>query len=155
MKSPDKVAAISDRTTRLTAACELLEQAEAKATEARALRDMATIVAHLDDGVSPVRLYRDVLGVSRALFNRVKQRAPAERPSIPNAEQAAGKAAKKVAEYEAVADRARHIRDETAIAMMNGAADDGSKVTPVSNADIARLTGLSTARIAQMRTGTR
>lgn len=155
MKSVASVAKIIDPMKRLTAAAALVREAEAAAERARAERDMATIVAHLDQGVPPVVLYRDTLAVSRGLFNRIIQRAPAERPTIDNAKAVAGKAAKQVRKFEAIVEQAREIRDTAALNLMNGRDEQGNRVPPVSNADISRATGLTTARVAQMRTGTR
>lgn len=155
MKSVASVAKIIDPMKRLTAAAALVREAEAAAEHARAERDMATIVAHLDQGVRPVVLYRDTLAVSRGLFNRIIQRAPVDRPEIPDAKTVAGKAARQVRKYEAIVEQAREIRDTAALMLMNGRDAQGNKVPTVTNADISRATGLTTARVAQMRTGTR
>lgn len=154
MKSATTVAKIADPMKRVAAAAALVREAEAAAEDARAQRDMATIVAHLDQHVAPVRLYRDALQVSRGLFNRMVQRAPAQRPDIPNAIDVAAKAAKAVRRFEERAEQAREIRDTAMLMLLNGGEDEhGNAVTPVSNADIARATHLTTARVAQMRTG--
>lgn len=153
MRRPADVRRIHDRTERLAAATELLAEVEAKRDQARSLRDMAMIVAHLDQGVQPVHIYRDTVGVSRGLFNRVIQRAPDKRPVIPNAVEVAGAAQADLKKWVALVDEVMDIRDDLALSMMNGVADDGGRTTPVSNANVARITGLTTARVAQMRTG--
>jgi hypothetical protein len=155
MKSATTVRNIADPMKRVTEAATLVREAEAKVEQARALRDMATVVAHLDQGVPPVRLYRDVLNVSRGLFNRMIQRAPSERPEIENAERVAAKAAKDVRKYKVIVEDAREIRDVTALMLMSGEDEAGNPAAPVSNADIARATKLTTARVAQMRGGGR
>ena len=157
MQSIDKVRAISDPLERVAAAADLVRKAEERADAARSMRDMATIVAHLDDGVPPVTLYRDVLKCSRGLFVRIIQRAPAKRPKMDNAVDQARESAAAVRRHEDVIEQARAIRDETALLLMNGGKDPVTKkkITPVQNADIARATGLTTARVAQVRTGTR
>jgi hypothetical protein len=132
---------------RVSAAAALAEPAEAAADNARGARDLAACWAHLDDGVPAVTMYRDVLGVSRSLFVRIIQRAPADRPPVKRAKAVAKAKAVKVREFEEVAEAAREIRDTTALLLMN----EGN----VPNAEVSRRTGLTTARIAQLRTGTR
>lgn len=157
MQSFETIASIADPLERLKAAAERLRTLEQRAEAARGMRDMATIVAHLDDGVPPVTLYRDTLKVSRGLFVRIIQRAPAKRPRIEDAAEQARESAEAVRRHEKNIEPVRALRDETALLLMNGGKDPvtGSKVVPVSNADIARVTGLTTARVAQVRTGTR
>ena len=155
MSNIEKIRSIEDPIERLAAASELAKKAEERAERARAMRDMAAVVAHLDDGVAPVTLYRDVLGCSRSLFVRMIQRAPAQRPKIAEAIEVARESAEAVRRHSAVASDARDVRDETALLLMVGGDDpvSGAEVAPTTNADISRATGLSTARIAQMRTG--
>lgn len=157
MLSIDKVRALDDPIERVKAAAELVRKAEERADNARSMRDMAAVVAHLDDGVSPVTMYRDVLKCSRGLFVRIIQRAPSKRPKVEDAVEVARESARAVKRNETVAEEARIVRDETALLLMNGGKDPLTrrKVVPVSNAHIARVTGLTTARIAQVRTGTR
>ena len=157
MRAVDDVRAIPDPLERLAAAAALVEKAKERADAARSMRDMAVVVAHLDDGVPPVTLYRDVLKCSRGLVVRIIQRAPAKREKMADALGQARESADAVRRHEAVIQAARPIRDETALLLMNGGTDPvtGEAVAPMSNADIARATGLSTARVAQVRTGTR
>lgn len=157
MLSVDEVRALADPLERVEKAAELVRKAEERANNARSMRDMATIVAHLDDDVPPVTLYRDTLECSRGLFVRIIQRAPSKRPKMEGALDQARESAQAVRRHEATIEAARIIRDETALLLMNGGKDPvtGAKVAPVSNAEIARATGLTTARVAQVRTGTR
>lgn len=157
MLSVDDLRSITDPLERVEKAAELVRKAEDRANAARSMRDMATIVAHLDDGVPPVTLYRDTLECSRGLFVRIIQRAPARRPKMEGALDQARESAQAVRRHEATIEAARIVRDETALLLMNGGKDPvtGEKVKPVSNAEIARATGLTTARVAQVRTGTR
>lgn len=150
----ERVEQIADRRKRLAAADRELRRLEAKADKERALRDMAVIVAHLDQGVRPVTLYRDVLGCSRSLFNRIIQKAPAaaDRPHIPNAERRAATSTAKVRDLDAQVAAMRALRDKTAVNLMNGVGDHGERVEVVTNAEVARILGVSTARAAQMRT---
>jgi hypothetical protein len=65
------------------------------------------------------------------------------------------KADREARRYEAIKSQARVIRDKTARQMMSGRDDDGNRVPAVTNAEVARLTGLTTARVSQLRKGTR
>lgn len=155
---------ITDPVERLKAAAALTAEAETAAKERRSLRDMAVIVARLDHDVPPVRIYRD-LDISRALFNRILQRAPSdadraaivaehpERFADPMA--TAATVVAEVRHFEQRVEEAREVRDALAQGLMNGEDPDGKPVPPVSNAEIARITGLTTARVAQLRTGGR
>jgi hypothetical protein len=149
------IAAIADPLERLKASADLVRKSEEYAERARAMRDMAAIVAHLDDDVPPVVLYRDVLECSRGLFVRIIQRAPAKRPKIDDALDVTRESAAAVRRHEEIATAARQVRDETAMLLMSGGTDpiSGEEVKAITNADVARATGLTTARIAQMRTG--
>lgn len=157
MDQVEKVRSIEDPIERVTAAAELVRQREERAEGARQVRDQATIIAHLDDGVAPAEMYRDVLDCSRGLFVRIIQRAPAKRGKMSDAKEQARSSAKAVRKHEAVIERAREIRDSTALLLMTGGKDPvtGLEVERVSNAEIARVTGLTTARVAQIRAGTR
>ena len=151
MKSPEQIRAMTDPLARLKASAAYVKSAEAKVEQHRAARDMAVIVARIDQGEKPVVIYRDTLDISRNLFNRIIDRAPAVRPDIPHALTKAKVAHAKVVRVEAQIETVREIRDQTALDLMNGYADDGERVPPISNAEVARITGLSTARVAQLR----
>jgi hypothetical protein len=100
----------------------------------------------------PVDVYR-VIGVSRGMFVRMMHRAPRELPQIDDAPKVAAAAAAECARYDAMNKEARAIRDEAIMALLNG--DRATGRQPVSNADVARLSGLTTPRVAQLRYGTR
>lgn len=133
---------------------------DAKIRRARAARDAAVVSLHFHDGWAPVKCYR-LIGVSRGLFVRMTTRAKNAAEStgvglarVEKAEQVAKRAARDLARYEAARDYARDARDADADAMLNGRAltPDG---TVYRNAELARLTGLTTARVAQLRHGGR
>lgn len=153
----ERARVIEDPLKRVKVAAELARKAEERAERARQVRDMAACVAHLDDGVPPVEMYRDVLECSRGLFVRIIQRAPAERPDMKAARRQAAESAKAARRHEEVIEGARALRDETILLLLNGGTDPvtGTPVAPISNADVARATGLTTARVAQVRTGAR
>lgn len=146
MKSPATVRAIADPTKRAKEASELARQIEAKLDAERARRDMAVVVARMDHGVPPVTLYRE-LDVSRGLVNRMLQRAPAQRPTFDDPVKEAKAAQRAVKKHEPLLEEILVVRDDTLRGLMNGAYGE----RPISNADAHRLSGLTTARIAQIR----
>lgn len=162
MRSPAALRKIADPMRRAAAAADTVREIEVQAEETRARRDVATCIAHLDHDVAPVLLYRDVLDVSRGLFNRMIQRAPSdedraqmirEHPELFDAAHAvktAKRAAVEVRKIDAKLIEVRDIRDETARGLMEGEFDG---VRPISNADLARLCKITTARAAQIRYG--
>jgi hypothetical protein len=102
--------------------------------------------------VEPAEVYH-LIGVSRALLVRMMKRLPEHLPPLHGDHTEVGKQATKEAEkWDRVADEALAYRDELAMSML-GQGDDG--VQRRRNAEVAQLTGLTTARVAQMRTGTR
>jgi hypothetical protein len=155
----------TDPIQRIRAAQALARVAVRNGKWARALRDNATVSAHNDFAVEPVTLYRDIIGVSRGLYNRMQQRANRRSPraaiqkvmamtghDVKTGDDmcaVAGAAAHAARVYKDIATKARQIRDETGRAVMDG--DHGD---PMPNADFARATGLTTARAAQIRLGT-
>lgn len=153
MPSTATVRAIEDPAKRARAAARIVRDAEAKANEARYERDMAAVILHLREGWKPVEVYR-ALGVSRGLFVRMVQRAPADLPPMADPDKAMRKAARTVERLDTTCEEAREVRDEAAAGMLAGKyrKPDG---TLYRNADVARLTGLTTARIAQLRAGRR
>jgi hypothetical protein len=155
----DAVSKIPDPLERVEAAEALVRLYRERMEAAHGLRDMAVVVAHLDHGVAPVVLYRDVLGVSRGLFNRMIQRAPMKslRPKFEDPVALAKESDGAIVRNKALMKRAETLRNDTALLLMNGGTDPvtKTKVEPVTNAKIAKATDLTTARIAQIRTGTR
>jgi hypothetical protein len=111
----------------------------------------------------PVHIYRDTIGVSRGLFVRMQQRATEKLPEFRDdhgklltpdqLQRLAIHAREECKRYDAIAKRARAIRDEVGLMLLNGNPKIGRPA--MSNADVARLFKLTTARVAQMRYGTR
>jgi hypothetical protein len=111
---------------------------------------------HADLEAANVTIYpRDVyemLGVSRNLVNRLLMRMPtAALPDMADPARVAKRAHAQMPEVEATLSAAREIRDTAALLLMSGEGENGEEFPPVSNADVARVTGLTTARIAQLR----
>lgn len=105
--------------------------------------------------VYPKDVY-EMLGVSRNLVNRLLMRMPdAPLPHMADPARAAKRAHAQIPPIEATIAHAREIRDIAALILMSGQDEDGHTFPPVSNADVARATGLTTARIAQLREGVR
>lgn len=103
--------------------------------------------------IEPADVYA-LIGVSRGLFVRMMKRMP---PDTPDASEYDGDpakdakaAAKDVQRFEAIENEVRPIRDEVLDDLLNGISGPAER-----NADIARLTDLTTARVAQLRLGTR
>ena len=102
--------------------------------------------------VFPVDVYK-MLGVARSLVNRILMRMPNDPlPVMRNPEKVAKASHDKIPEWEAVVEQAREIRNKAALDLMTGENDTG---VYTSNADIARATHLTTARVAQIREGAR
>lgn len=163
MKSLATLQNIADPKRRALAASETVRDLDTQLEETRARRDVAACIAHLDHGVAPVALYRDVLNLSRALFNRMTQRAPsaaerakliAERPELfgdaDTAIKTARKAARDVPKIEEKLAAVHELRNDTGRGLMEG---DFEGIRPMSNADFARLCNITTARAAQIRYG--
>ena len=101
--------------------------------------------------VFPVHVY-EMLGVSRNLVNRLLMRMPtAPLPTMADPAKVAKRAHVQMPEVEQTLSSAREIRDTAALLLMAGEDENGGELPPVSNADVARITGLTTARIAQLR----
>lgn len=112
-------------------------------------------LAAADVKIQPVDVY-EMLNVSRNLVNRILMRMPTEDlPPMRSPQRTAITAHEKIAPLVETIDAAKEIRDTAALMLMAGEGPDGEHVTPVSNADVARATGLTTARIAQLREGVR
>lgn len=119
----------------------------------RAKRQRDLIAADVE--VYPVDIY-EMLGVSRNLVNRTLMRMPnGPLPHLVDPARSAKNAHAQVPEVEAIIEEAREIRDTAALILMSGEDEKGHRFQPVSNADIARATQLTTARIAQLREGIR
>lgn len=96
--------------------------------------------------IYPVTIYK-MLGVVRSLVNRILMRMPdGDLPTMSDPAKAARNAHRQLPQYEKILRDARIIRDDAALSLIEGASG-----APVSNAEIARTAGLTTARIAQLR----
>lgn len=155
MPTIDAVRALPDPAERAKEASKINHAAQERADAARVERDRAAVSLHLHYGWKPVQVYR-TLDVCRTSFVLMVGRvAPSGRlPKVPDAEQVMKRAAATVARNEALVGESREVRDEAVTRMLNGKyrQPDGS---PYRNADVHRLTGLTTARVAQLRKGTR
>lgn len=112
----------------------------------------------------PIQVYRDTIGVSKGLFVRMQHRETQELPTFTDPVTGEPMTLEQVKEvglearaecemYDAINLGARTIRDQAVHKLLNG--DRKTGVTAISNADVARITGLTTARVAQLRYGTR
>lgn len=147
-----ELSAVADPRERAEQAAELVRYAHAHAEKARLERNRAALAMYNQDGMSAATVWRDTLGISRNLWNRVLDRwdageiEPAEGLTDPRG--AAKRAADRVRHWEKVEEEARAIRDEVALDLMDGSYGG----PPLRNAEVVRLTGLTSARVAQMRT---
>lgn len=105
--------------------------------------------------VYPVHIY-EMLGVSRNLVNRTLMRMPnGPLPTLSDPARSARNAHSQIPEVEKIIEDAREVRDTAALILMSGEDEKGNEFPPKSNADVARATRLTTARIAQLREGIR
>lgn len=105
--------------------------------------------------IYPADIYK-MLGISRNLVNRILMRMPVEDlPPIRRPKQIAQTAHAKIGPLQETVSQARDIRTAAALQVMSGEDDQGNAIPPVSNAEIARATRLTTARVAQLRTAVR
>lgn len=155
MSTIAKVRALPDPDKRAAQAARINRQAQERADEARVIRDRAAVSLHLHYDWKPVEVYR-ALGVSRSLFVRMIERVTDDGPlkRVPDAERVMKRAAKTVERNEALVEESREVRDEAAEGMLNGRYRKPGGGT-YRNAEVARLTHLTTARVAQLRKGTR
>jgi DNA-binding transcriptional regulator YiaG len=130
---------------KIEAAKEADDDAEVRRLTAAKAAAMKPVTWH------PVRIYRDTIHVSRGLFNRMLGREPVALPDWPDADRRARRATAVVERWEPYVNDARKIRDEAVDRLMRR--HDGQ--APLRNAEVARLLGVSTARVAQMRHGRR
>lgn len=99
--------------------------------------------------IYPAEVYT-LIGVARNLFVRMMGRMPENLPEMDDPEAVAKAAAKDVRKYRQIAKDAVPVRDEGVEAMFYG---NGTELR--TNAYVARLTDLTTARVAQLRKGVR
>jgi hypothetical protein len=152
MPTIDAVRKTKDPAKRAQGAAKIGRQAQDRADAARLERDRAAVSLYKHYGWEPVEVYR-ALDVSRSLFVRICERVgPVQK--VPNAEQVMNRAARTVARNEALVEEARVVRDEAATGMLHGKYRKPGGET-FRNAEVAKCTKLSTARIAQLRHGRR
>jgi hypothetical protein len=119
----------------------------ARLAQAREERAAALEAAGVE--VYPADVY-NLIGVARNLFVRMMARMPDTLPEFDDPRAEAKAAARDVRRYNQIADDVRALRDAATDDLLNGRSG-----TRMSNADVSRLTGLTTARVAQLRLGTR
>jgi hypothetical protein len=153
MQTVAKIEKIADPAKRLAAAARLAREATIEANKARTRRDLAAVTLHRVHGWKQVDV-RNLIGCSRGLYVRIEQRTPVELPDIEDPEKVIREVLPVIARLNATVEKARTIRNEVADAMLDGhiRKPDGRVY---SNADVHRMTGLTSARIAQLRVGTR
>jgi hypothetical protein len=153
MRTPEAVRLIQDPEKRLAAAHQAYVEARTRLKDARQRRAVAGVALRYQPGRTQASVLRE-LAVSRALYVRWERRWAEEARAVDNPERAASQATKDLEKWSAVASEMREIRDDVVDDMLNGGLRrrDGARFR---NADVARITGLTTARVAQMRTGGR
>ncbi len=133
---------------RAASAARAVARAEQKVAAAREERDAAAHHLLRNEGWPPVRVY-SLIGMSRGLFARMiaaREQRSADVPAVQNPERVAKRAAAAFVKAKAAEETARRERSEAVEEML--ARGD-------SNADVARASGLTTARITQVRQGRR
>jgi hypothetical protein len=147
-----ELSAIADPRERAEKAAELVRYATSHADKARLERNRAALAMHVAHVTPAALIWRDTLGISRNLWNRLLKEyeegkiTPAENLVDPTG--AARRAVERKRHWERVADEARKVRDDVALELMDGSWGG----PPLRNAEIVRLTGLTSARVAQVRT---
>lgn len=94
-----------------------------------------------------VRVWKDTLGITRNLWNRILRDPENTVGTFGDPEAVAKAAAAETRQWDVVRDSAIAVRDDTATGLMNGAYG-----APARNAEVVGLTGLTSARVAQLRT---
>lgn len=151
---------------------DLLEAGKIRPAEARTLKQVASDRrrAPMGDVVyKPIDVYQKTIGVSRGLFVRMQHRA-AQLPTPEEYMAGAGEpvdgmvSLEQVAEvarakrdecilYDAINKEARTIRDDAIRKLLKG--NRRAKLPKMTSADVARLTLLTTPRVAQIKKGYR
>jgi hypothetical protein len=142
----DQLALITDPVERTVDAAQLAEQYAGEQETARKARNDALVSAHVRYGLPQAACY-EPFGILRRPFRTAVRRAPAVLPDYGSAERSLEVAGLYNAQYEAArskAETARLVRDVGIRTLI-----DGSEVT---SAGMARALGMTTARIAQIRT---
>lgn len=155
MQRIETVRSIGDPRKRLKAAVKVIDEARERAQTARDQRDLALITLHRAHGWKAVRCY-ELVGMRRSTFDDIKKEFPAKLQPIGTddpdeiariAVRRATEAAKYEGQKDSVVSQARRIRDEAGAVLLRGY----DKYPPVWPAELARMTGLSAARISQIR----
>jgi len=137
------VVKIKDPLLRATRAAEIVHDAQERAEATRNARDLAALHLERVQHWRPVDIV-DLIGVSRGLFVRIRQRGPAHLPVIDNAEDVARTMGEETIKWDTLAKQAGLVRDNAIYE---------ARQAGISNADLHRATGLTTARIAQLKHG--
>jgi hypothetical protein len=116
-----------------------------RAEKERGIRNSAGL--QLAQTRKAVGVWRDTLGITRNLWKRITEDPDAKPGTYKDPEATAKRAADRTRHWEKIATDARAVRDATATGLMNGAYGP-----PARNAEVVALTGLSSARVAQLRT---
>ena len=154
---------------RINAALEADEITSSEAWEQRQAASQARREAMENVVYKPIDVYQETLGVSRGLFVRMQHREPAlptpeeylralgrdyDDDAVLEAVQEAARAKRHDCErYDAIAEAARDIRDAAIRKLLKG--NRRAKRPPMSNADVARLTKVTPARVHQIHRGGR
>lgn len=144
-KDIERIRAIADPEQRARAAARAWALADAAVSQARAQRDAACLHLLRNEGWKPIQVYT-LAGLSRRLFGPIAASRKGPAPVVEDAEKIAKRAGKRFWEQKARLDEVAAIRAAAGHEMLAAAR---------SNADVARATNLSTARITQMRKGLR
>jgi hypothetical protein len=137
--------AVDDPRERLRLAAESARLAAERGDKAREKRNAAA--RQLAQTRKAVRVWKDTLGITRNLWTRIEQEPGGKVGTYKDPEGVARSASEETRRWDKVATDARRIRDETATGLMNGAYGP-----PARNAEVVALTGLTSARVAQLRT---
>jgi hypothetical protein len=149
-----ELAADPDMPKRAQQAAVIARVAKMQADDTRTARDQAGTALTEVHGWKPVHAYT-LMKVKRGLYARIRTRC-LERGLDPQyrdegeAQRIAGLYAGMPERLDALADRAGEVRDEAIVHLLTTPASEGG----MPNAEVARLTGLTTARIAQLRPAT-
>lgn len=178
LATAEELGAITDPEARLKAAGETAERALADADAARLRRDAAA-VEMLRVGVPAVRIWKDTLGVSRTLWGRIldladpsrrREALPAKKAKraeelaativalraeladlddaqlVERLRQYAAENAAAARDLDALSEAAAEVRNRTAYGLISR-----EYGVLLSNAEVARMARLTTARVAQLR----
>jgi hypothetical protein len=149
MTTLSEIQALTDPVAKAAAATQLVRDLDAAIRPEYTRRDIAGLILHYRLGWKPVAIYRDLFGVQRNKWTKIMARAPEPLPGMRNPEKVAREAVEKIAAYEEQVVVVRELRNKMVLALLDGSAG----VPPMSNAEVARATGLDTARVAQLRHG--